>query len=378
MPVLVFGSRGVYVELLQSTLKKIGFYFGEVDGIFGQQTLEAVYYFQEQFGLVVDGVVGRATWRKLEPYINGKVGRIVPTDMNYPYEIMMMNLDALRIKYPIVKVGYYAESVMGKRIPFVKIGEGEEEVFYSASMHANEWINSVVMMKFIEDFGEAYNQNGELFGYNVRDIFNSRTLYIAPMVNPDGVDLVLNNIPRGSLYYRGTVEIAEKYPNIPFPNGWKANIRGVDLNQQFPADWEKAREVKFEQGFISPAPRDFVGFGPLTEPEALGIYNFTLERNFKLILAYHTQGEIIFWRYLDFEPPGAEAVANEFARVSGYTLINEVETNSYAGYRDWFISFYNRPGYTVETGLGVNPLPISQFDKIYNDNIGILILASVV
>ena len=104
MPVLVFGSRGIYVELLQSTLKKIGFYFGEVDGIFGQQTLNAVYYFQEQFGLIVDGIVGRATWRKLEPYINGTVGRIVPTDMSYPYEIMMMNLDALRIKYPIVKV----------------------------------------------------------------------------------------------------------------------------------------------------------------------------------------------------------------------------------------------------------------------------------
>lgn len=378
MPVLVFGSRGIYVELLQSTLKKIGFYFGNVDGIFGQQTLDAVYYFQNQFGLVVDGIVGRATWRKLEPYINGRVGRIVPTDMSYPYEIMMMNLDALRVKYPIIKVGYYAESVMGKRIPFVKIGEGEEEIFYSASMHANEWINSVVLMKFIEDFGEAYTRNGELFGYNVRNIFNNRTLYIVPMVNPDGVDLVLNNIPRTSLFYRDAVEIANDYPSIPFPNGWKANIRGVDINQQFPADWEKAREVKYEQGFTSPAPRDFVGFGPLTEPESLGIYNFTMERNFKLILAYHTQGEVIFWRYLDFEPSGAEVVASEFARVSGYTLINEVETNSYAGYRDWFISYFNRPGYTIETGLGVNPLPISQFDKIYSDNIGILILASIV
>ena len=77
-----------------------------------------------------------------------------------------------------------------------------------------------------------------------------------------------------------------------------------------------AREVKFSQGFISPAPRDFVGYGPLTEPEALGLYDFTLEHNFRLILAYHTQGEIIFWRYLDFAPPGAEVIATEFARVS--------------------------------------------------------------
>ena len=38
---------------------------------------------------------------------------------------------------------------------------------------------------------------------------------------------------------------------------------------------------------------------------------------------------------------------------------------------------YNRPGYTVEVGLGTNPLPISQFDKIYADNLGILTLGAV-
>lgn len=62
----------------------------------------------------------------------------------------------------------------------------------------------------------------------------------------------------------------------------------------------------------------------------------------------------------------------------GYELINEIDNGSYAGYRDWFISYFNRPGYTVETGLGVNPISISQFDKIYEQNIGILILGMVV
>ena len=157
MPVLVYGSRGIYVELLQSTLKKLGFFWGKVDGVFGSQTLDSVYYFQSQFGIPVDGIVGKLTWRKLMPYITGKVGSIVPTDMSYPYEIMMMNLEDLSNKYPIVKIGYYANSVMGKKIPYVVLGEGEDEVFYSASMHANEWINSVVLMKFIEDYAQAIN-----------------------------------------------------------------------------------------------------------------------------------------------------------------------------------------------------------------------------
>lgn len=122
MPVLTFGSRGIYVELLQSTLKKLGFYFGNVDGIFGQQTLDSVYYFQDQFGITVDGVVGRTTWRKLMPYINGTVGSIVPTDMSYPYEIMMLNIDALQSKYPtVVKLEYYFESVMGKKVPVIRL-----------------------------------------------------------------------------------------------------------------------------------------------------------------------------------------------------------------------------------------------------------------
>ena len=34
---------------------------------------------------------------------------------------------------------------------------------------------------------------------------------------------------------------------------------------------------------------------------------------------------------------------------------------------------YDKPGYTIEAGLGTNPLPMSQFEKIYRDNIGILL-----
>ena len=377
MPTLRFGSRGIYVELLQSTLKKLGFYFGEVDGIFCSQTRDAVYRFQREFGLVVDGIVGSRTWEKLMPYINGTVGRIVPTDMTYSYRILIMNLEALQRKYPFLETFYYGESVLGKRLPYIKLGTGSNTVFYSASIHANEWINSVVFMKFVEDFCEAYVNNQTLRGYNVREIFENSTIYLAPMLNPDGVDLVTGVISQSLPSYREAVEISRDYPSIPFPSGWKANIRGVDLNLQFPAEWEEARRVKFAQGFTTPAPRDFVGFGPLTEPEALSAYNFTLENDFRLILTYHTQGEIIFWRYLNYEPEEAEKIGQQFANVSGYQLINEVETNSYAGYRDWFISAYRRPGYTIETGLGVNPLPISQFDKIYNDNIEILLLGAL-
>ena len=126
-----------------------------------------------------------------------------------------------------------------------------------------------------------------------------------------------------------------------------------------------------------PAPRDFVGFSPLTEPESLAIYNFTLMHDFRLVIAYHTPGKEMYWNFQYINPPQGYEIGTKFANVSGYILTDVPYNSSFAGYKDWFIQEYNRPGYTLEAGIGENPLPIDQFDDIYNDNLGILVLGAV-
>ena len=302
---------------------------------------------------------------------------IVPTNIPYNSSILQQNIEQLKQRYNSLITGNIGYSVLGKPIRYIRTGNGPKEVMYSGSIHANEWINSIVLMKFIEDYAKAYEQNGFIYGYSAREIFRQTSIYIVPMVNPDGVDLLTGAIAENTGIYHQFKDISLQFPGIPFPDGWKANFNGVDLNLQFPAGWLNARAIKFTQGYTRPAPRDFVGFGPLTEPEALAIYNFTLIHDFRLILAYHTQGEVIYWKFADFEPKGSREIGERFAEVSGYTLDLTPPESVFAGYKDWFIQEYNRPGYTIETGFGINPLPISQFDKIYNDNIGILVLGAI-
>ena len=97
----------------------------------------------------------------------------------------------------------------------------------------------------------------------------------------------------------------------------------------------------------------------------------------ELVLAYHSQGQVIYWQFDNIEVPGARELAEEFARVSGYALEDTPYESSFAGYKDWFIKTFRRPGFTIEVGTGESPLPLSQFDEIYRDNLGILVTAAL-
>ncbi len=412
------GSRGPQVEFLQLALERAGFLSDPPDGIFGSNTQFAVLAFQESRDLVKDSIVGPKTWQALTPYMTGyvsytikrddtlynlasaygttmraietanpgldplnlQIGSIItiplafevtPINISFTSTVLEYTVRGLKARYPFIRTGSIGSSVMGKSLHYLTIGTGRNEVFYNGSHHANEWITTPLLLRFMEEYCEAYAYGRRISEISAASLYNLSKLYILPMTNPDGVDLVTGELSSG-MYFNQATYISENFPDIPFPNGWKANINGTDLNLQYPAGWALAREIKFAQGFTRPAPRDYVGPTPLSAPESLSVYSFTLAHNFSLTLSYHAQGEVIYWKYRDYEPENSFAIAQKFGSLSGYTVEETPALSGNAGYKDWFIEKYNRPGYTIEVGLGVSPLPLSQFDKIYRNNIGIL------
>lgn len=119
---------------------------------------------------------------------------IVSTSIPYHSNILRQNLSLLLRSYPFLNVQTVGNSVLGNPIYVIKLGRGPRKVFYSASIHANEWITSPILMKFVEDYCISYVNRSNLYGYSIRNLFNSTSIYIMPMVNPDGVGLTFIGI----------------------------------------------------------------------------------------------------------------------------------------------------------------------------------------
>ena len=420
MRVLREGDWGSTVELLQWGLTRAGEPV-DTDGILGPLTTKAVKRWQARGSLQPDGAAGPLTWASLYPYLvgirmhtvrlgdtfdsiaarygstpqaiaaanpmaipgpllPGRALRVplnlpaVPTDIRWSSDLLELVIEGIRGRYPFLGVNTIGGSALGRPLRQLTIGRGRMRVGYNAAHHANEWITTPVLMKFLEQYAAGVAFGGSMGNTAARSLYEKYTLDIVPMVNPDGVDLVTGALAQDTLLYQQARAIAADFPEIRFPDGWKANIEGIDINLSYPAGWEIAKRLKFAQGFDRPAPRDYVGPAPLAAPEAAAMARRAKQAKYRLILAYHTQGKVIYWKYDGYNPAGAYALGRRMEAVSGYTLETTPAYSGHAGYKDWFIQSFNRPGYTIEAGKGVNPLPLEQFEEIYRDNFGILLL----
>ena len=294
--------------------------------------------------------------------------RYITKVRKYDYKEMMKDSGKLLIKYPFLQEEIIGASVLGRKLPLIRWGEGENYVLIVGSHHGNEWITSLLCMRFLEILCREFKEENAEYKY----LYKKASYYIIPMLNPDGVGLSLH----------GLSSVADNInPRLVRANGgsedfigkWQANANGVDLNHNYDAGFEKGRLLAAKQGILGPGPTRWSGASPESEPESAALALVTRNLMPKISVAYHSQGEVI---YADFEGKASEEalkIAQKMSRLSGYHLDSTQGVESFSGYKDWIIDKLHLPAYTVEVGLGANPLPLSQFNKILKDNVEMLL-----
>ena len=280
----------------------------------------------------------------------------------YCHSVMLEEISAL--DKAVTETFSIGKSLMGRDIMCIKTGRGERKLFLGGAYHGLEYLTAALLVKFVSRYTDSTARGETFFGFNARALFDGVTLFTVPMVNPDGVDIAVNGIDLTNEYHRtllGTVGIHD------FKNTWQANARGVDINHNFDADWDRVLD--------KPSASKYGGEYPHSESETRAVVNLLRKENFDMMLAFHSQGAEI---YCDFNGKTEESALNtarKMAAASRYEVKIPTGTASFGGCKDWFIKEFHRPGFTVEIGRGKNPLPMTMLDDVYAENAPLILCA---
>ena len=288
----------------------------------------------------------------------GKIIRAV----EYDYSERQKIINALCCRNEILEKFSIGKSCAGRDITALKIHSDSEYVLFAAAFHGSEHITANVLMMFIEEFCSAYEKNRTLCGINIRRALGKRGVIFVPCVNPDGCEIAIRGAD-GCLKEKDKIY---KMCQGDFAH-FNANLRGVDINHNFDAGWEALRLLERKSGILGPAPTRFGGKRPHSEPETVAMVNLCKQYNVHHAVALHSQGEVIYWSYNGLEGKVSKQMAEIMATTSGYALDVPVSLATGGGFKDWFITEFLRPAFTIELGKGENPLPISDAVKIYSD-----------
>ena len=290
----------------------------------------------------------------------------------YDYITRNKIMEELCKKYPFIKKSIIGKSCLGHDIKALKIGSTQGYCLITAAFHGSERITATVLLMFIENLCRAIAEDGIIAGLKARRALVGRGVIFVPCVNPDGCDISLLGTKAAG---NRAAEIAKLCKNDC--THWNSNLRGVDINHNFNAGWEELRKLERESGIYGPAPTRFGGFAPESEPETKALTELCRRIEMRHVIALHSQGEVIYWSYGAKKIPRARKMAEIMATSSGYALDVPIGLAAGGGFKDWFITEFSRPGFTVELGLGENPLPIEDTEKIYNRVEEMLMLCAI-
>lgn len=286
--------------------------------------------------------------------------------------IREMLIGQLLLDYGFLSRDTIGESRCGRPIDLLSIGHRRQQVLFAACFHGMEWLTTLLMLRFVDELCFAVMTGRSLCGVRVGTFLNRRGLAIVPCVNPDGAEIQLNGADSAGVY-RDTVMQACQGDT----SHWQANAAGVDINHNFAAGWESLHQREHDEGIRQPSATRYGGEYPESEPESRTLAAYCRTGSITHALAFHSQGEEIYWHYGSYRDAEAHRMAKMLSYVSGYRISEPSGLAVGGGFKDWFVEKFHRPAFTIEIGKGENPLSTDMLDDIYRQLREMLVLAVV-
>lgn len=281
--------------------------------------------------------------------------------VEYGYSERKKLIDKLCEKYGFLKRSVIGRSCAGRDITALKIGTANEYSLIAAAFHGSEGITATVLLMLIEELSDALKYGKSIANINITRGLQGRGAVFVPCVNPDGCEISLCGAAACGEWTKKLSRLCKN----DFKH-WNSNLRGVDINHNFDAGWKQLKQRELDAGKYGPAPTRYGGERPESEPETVALTELCRAGKIRQALALHSQGEVIYRNFAGIIPPRSKKMSEIMATASGYALKTADGLAEGGGFKDWFISEFNRPAFTVELGKGKNPLPAEDATEIYN------------
>lgn len=219
-----------------------------------------------------------------------------------------------------------------------------------AAFHSMEHLTATIAFKFLNEVLLLQKHNKV-----IANALKTSGLTVIPMMNPDGIEISIHGADTAKHKQKFVNDVLQK-ANIPHTQ-WQANANAVDLNHNFDADFSGVKEREKEAGITSPSPTRYGGEYPESESETKALCNYCKKHSFSKAVALHTQGQEIYYDFGKNTPKESLTLANNLATLSGYKVSHPEAIAVGGGFKDWFIEYFKKPAFTLEIGLGKNPLP---------------------
>ena len=237
------------------------------------------------------------------------------------------------------------KSILSKNIELFTVGEGKIPVLILGAHHGSEYMTAAILHLLIYT---ALCGNEEELKAPISLLLKRYTVYIVPVVNPDGVNMCIEGPTPSPLLERQMKMAPEGFGK------WQANARGVDLNHNYDCGYlEYKREERRLK--ILPGRSLYSGEFPESEPESRCIANLVRAINPCAVISLHSQGEEIYC--FPKNSKRAKSLGHYAAALLSYTLKEPQGTAKYGGLCDYTGEVLGIPSLTIEIGKGENPLP---------------------